>query len=192
MLKDRASELKTVRDQAASTQSGPRAPIERLAPSITPRALKTFARTARKRRQGRLPSRPPSRRSSKAFLSWWKLESTLSELEKATLADETFGRAPGWTLQIAQQRIWEIITVRSVLPESHRDVRLDLFCGLANWLIFLGHIPDTVLTWFTTRNYGFSEFLATRRLSLRHDDDGAGIRHGGCCAGSGSSTLRIS
>lgn len=81
-------------------------------------------------------------------------------MEEATLADETTGRAPGWTLQIAvfvRQRVWETITVRSVLPKSQRDVRLDLFRGLANWLIFLGHIPDTVLVWFTTRNYGFSD-----------------------------------
>lgn len=76
------------------------------------------------------------------------------------MADETTGSAPGWTLQIAvfvRQRVWETITVRSVLPKSQRDVRLDLFRGLANWLIFLGHIPDTVLVWFTTRNYGFSD-----------------------------------
>ena len=47
----------------------------------------------------------------------------------------------------------------SVLPlrESRRDLRLDLFRGLANWAIFLGHIPASALTWFTTRNYGFSD-----------------------------------
>jgi hypothetical protein len=75
-------------------------------------------------------------------------------------ADEPINRAPGWTLQIAisvPQRIWETITVRSALPEQQRDVRLDLFRGLANWLIFLGHIPNTALAWFTTRNYGFSD-----------------------------------
>ena len=65
-------------------------------------------------------------------------------------ADEPINRAPGWTLQIAisvPQRIWETITVRSALPEQQRDVRLDLFRGLANWLIFLGHIPNTALAW---------------------------------------------
>jgi hypothetical protein len=40
---------------------------------------------------------------------------------------------------------------------SVRDLRLDLFRGLANWAIFLGHIPNTALAWFTTRNYGFSD-----------------------------------
>ncbi|MDE5445071.1 OpgC domain-containing protein [Bradyrhizobium sp. CSA207] len=76
------------------------------------------------------------------------------------MTDESIDRAPGWTLQVAvlvRRRVWEAITVRSALPRSERDVRLDLFRGLANWLIFLGHIPDTLLAWFTTRNYGFSD-----------------------------------
>lgn len=45
----------------------------------------------------------------------------------------------------------------SDLGERQRDLRLDLFRGLANWLIFLGHVPDSLLAWFTTRNYGFSD-----------------------------------
>ncbi len=76
------------------------------------------------------------------------------------MPDETTDRATGRTLQIAifvRERLWETITVRSVLPKSQRDLRLDLFRGLANWLIFLGHIPDSALAWFTTRNYGFSD-----------------------------------
>ena len=73
------------------------------------------------------------------------------------MADQTLDGASGWTVRIVRQRIWEIITVRSVLPKAQRDVRLDLFRGLANWLIFLGHVPDSVLAWFTTRNYGFSD-----------------------------------
>ncbi|WP_018322446.1 OpgC domain-containing protein [Bradyrhizobium sp. WSM2793] len=40
---------------------------------------------------------------------------------------------------------------------KHRDLRLDVFRGLANWLIFLGHVPESLLAWFTTRNYGFSD-----------------------------------
>lgn len=38
-----------------------------------------------------------------------------------------------------------------------RDLRLDLFRGLANWAMFLGHISGTVLSWFSFRNYGFSD-----------------------------------
>src|SRR5580658_3783925 len=40
---------------------------------------------------------------------------------------------------------------------SERDLRLDLFRGLALWLIFLDHIPENILNWFTIRNYGFSD-----------------------------------
>ena len=49
------------------------------------------------------------------------------------------------------------IGARAALVTTQRDLRLDLFRGFANWAIFLGHIPDTVLSWFTTRNYGFSD-----------------------------------
>ena len=38
-----------------------------------------------------------------------------------------------------------------------RDLRLDLFRGLALWLIFLDHIPSNLVTWITIRNYGFSD-----------------------------------
>lgn len=38
-----------------------------------------------------------------------------------------------------------------------RDIRLDLFRGLANWAIFLDHIPNNVVAWITTKNYGFSD-----------------------------------
>lgn len=40
---------------------------------------------------------------------------------------------------------------------SDRDLRLDLFRGLANWAIFLDHIPNNAIAWITTKNYGFSD-----------------------------------
>ena len=40
---------------------------------------------------------------------------------------------------------------------SSRDLRLDLFRGLANWAIFLDHIPNNVVAWITMKNYGFSD-----------------------------------
>src|ERR1700677_2914094 len=40
---------------------------------------------------------------------------------------------------------------------AERDLRLDLFRGVALWLIFLDHIPENVVNWFTIRNYGFSD-----------------------------------
>jgi hypothetical protein len=40
---------------------------------------------------------------------------------------------------------------------GERELRLDLFRGLALWLIFIDHLPPSLLTWFTIRNYGFSD-----------------------------------
>src|SRR3981189_3545902 len=40
---------------------------------------------------------------------------------------------------------------------EERELRLDLFRGLALWLIFIDHLPPNLLTWFTIRNYGFSD-----------------------------------
>jgi hypothetical protein len=44
-----------------------------------------------------------------------------------------------------------------VVATTGRDLRLDLFRGLALWLIFLDHIPSNVVSWITIRNYGFSD-----------------------------------
>ncbi len=50
-----------------------------------------------------------------------------------------------------------LLKINAMLPEKGRDLRLDLFRGVANWAIFLDHIPDNVVNWITTRNYGFSD-----------------------------------
>jgi hypothetical protein len=42
-------------------------------------------------------------------------------------------------------------------PAGERELRIDLFRGLALWLIFIDHVSPDVLTWFTIRNYGFSD-----------------------------------
>jgi len=42
------------------------------------------------------------------------------------------------------------------LPKS-RDLRLDFFRGLSLWFIFINHVPSNAMTWFTNRNYGFSD-----------------------------------
>ena len=47
--------------------------------------------------------------------------------------------------------------IRAILPAKGRDLRLDLFRGLANWAIFLDHVPNNAVAWLTTRNYGFSD-----------------------------------
>jgi hypothetical protein len=49
------------------------------------------------------------------------------------------------------------MSINAILPASGRDLRLDLFRGIANWWIFLDHIPNNVLNWLTIRNYGFSD-----------------------------------
>src|ERR1700723_297371 len=40
---------------------------------------------------------------------------------------------------------------------SERELRLDLFRGLALWLIFIDHLPQNLLPWLTIRTYGFSD-----------------------------------
>jgi len=48
------------------------------------------------------------------------------------------------------------MTVQPVIA-SGRDVRLDLFRGLALWFIFVDHVPTNIVSWLTVRNYGFSD-----------------------------------
>lgn len=38
-----------------------------------------------------------------------------------------------------------------------RDLRLDLFRGLALWFIYINHIPGNNFDWLTSRHYGFSD-----------------------------------
>ncbi|HWW48969.1 MAG TPA: OpgC domain-containing protein [Xanthobacteraceae bacterium] len=47
--------------------------------------------------------------------------------------------------------------IRATLPPKGRDLRLDVFRGIANWAIFLDHIPNNAVNWITTRNFGFSD-----------------------------------
>lgn len=49
------------------------------------------------------------------------------------------------------------MAIRALLPAEGRDLRLDLFRGVANWAIFINHIPNNAVMWITTRNYGFSD-----------------------------------
>jgi hypothetical protein len=43
------------------------------------------------------------------------------------------------------------------LAAGERELRIDLFRGLALWLIFIDHLSPDLLTWFTIRNYGFCD-----------------------------------
>jgi hypothetical protein len=49
-----------------------------------------------------------------------------------------------------------LMNVKASLAHDARDVRLDLFLGIANWFLFLDHTPNNVVSWITIRNFGFS------------------------------------
>ena len=50
-----------------------------------------------------------------------------------------------------------VLNPATPLPASERELRIDLFRGLALWLIFIDHLSPDVLSWFTIRTYGFSD-----------------------------------
>jgi hypothetical protein len=50
-----------------------------------------------------------------------------------------------------------VLTRMASLAAGERELRIDLFRGLALWLIFIDHVSPDLLTWFTIRNYGFSD-----------------------------------
>lgn len=59
---------------------------------------------------------------------------------------------------------WEhVLSMRSILvgpkplPPGARDLRLDMFRGLALVMIFINHVPGTVYELYTNRNFGFSD-----------------------------------
>src|SRR5450759_2018554 len=58
---------------------------------------------------------------------------------------------------IAQPAPAAVLTPAVSLSVSERELRIDLFRGLALWLIFIDHVSPDLLTWFTIRNYGFSD-----------------------------------
>src|SRR3954451_283324 len=58
---------------------------------------------------------------------------------------------------IVQAPMIQAPAVSFPIAATERELRLDLFRGLALWLIFIDHLPPSILTWFTIRNYGFSD-----------------------------------
>jgi hypothetical protein len=50
-----------------------------------------------------------------------------------------------------------VLTPALSLAPGERELRIDLFRGLALWLIFVDHMSPDLLTWFTIRSYGFSD-----------------------------------
>ena len=50
-----------------------------------------------------------------------------------------------------------VLTPAVPLAAGERELRIDLFRGLALWLIFIDHLSPDFLTWFTIRTYGLSD-----------------------------------
>jgi hypothetical protein len=48
------------------------------------------------------------------------------------------------------------LTAKKILAARSPDRRIDLLRGLANWFLFLDHVPHNVVNLLTLRNFGFS------------------------------------
>src|SRR5215469_5567008 len=76
----------------------------------------------------------------------------------ASVADQTTGISVPATAADAAREVAASSGSSITLPAvGERELRLDLFRGLALWLIFIDHLPPSLLTWLTIRNYGFSD-----------------------------------
>ncbi|MDE2379026.1 OpgC domain-containing protein [Bradyrhizobium sp.] len=73
-----------------------------------------------------------------------------------TIADQVTGSTIAATAD-AKARAAVAAPAITLPAVGERELRLDLFRGLALWLIFVDHLPPNLLTWFTIRNYGFSD-----------------------------------
>jgi len=62
-------------------------------------------------------------------------------------------------VNIAAQDPSHVAVLKPAAPRlsNERELRIDLFRGLALWLIFIDHLSPDVLSWFTIRSYGFSD-----------------------------------
>jgi hypothetical protein len=77
-----------------------------------------------------------------------------------SVADQIAGPAIGLTNDTSSVTAESRASAPAVsfpVAATERELRLDLFRGLALWLIFIDHLPPNILTWFTIRNYGFSD-----------------------------------
>lgn len=70
------------------------------------------------------------------------------------IAEGAFASKRNSTAKLSSRTAW---MPSFALTAGPRELRLDLFRGLALWLIYIDHVSPDVLTWFTIRNYGFSD-----------------------------------
>src|ERR1700747_1380574 len=78
-----------------------------------------------------------------------------AQWRRATRRGATIVKAAVKHLALPRLALTSATAAAPPLPGG-RDLRLDLFRGIALWLIFLDHIPRNIVNWFTIRNYGFS------------------------------------
>jgi hypothetical protein len=64
--------------------------------------------------------------------------------------------ASRFSLHPQPQKHLTIMDTQAALAAHRHDRRLDLFLGIANWFIFLDHMPRNSMSWITVRNFGFS------------------------------------
>jgi hypothetical protein len=74
-----------------------------------------------------------------------------------SVADSIAGPSVAGAMDDAARATPSAPAVSFPVAGTERELRLDLFRGLALWLIFIDHLPPNILTWFTIRNYGFSD-----------------------------------
>src|ERR1700741_632201 len=81
----------------------------------------------------------------------------LERCQMKSVADSVAGTSIAGAVDDAARATPSTPAISFPLAGTERELRLDLFRGLALWLIFIDHLPPNLLTWFTLRNYGFSD-----------------------------------
>ena len=74
-----------------------------------------------------------------------------------TIADRVSGSPPAPAAAVVPPRPASFAMSASLPAVGQRELRLDLFRGLALWLIYIDHVSPDLLSWFTIRSYGFSD-----------------------------------
>jgi hypothetical protein len=77
-----------------------------------------------------------------------------------SIADQIAGAPPAGVVAVVREApaVPASFAMAASIPAAgQRELRLDLFRGLALWLIYIDHVSPDLLSWFTIRSYGFSD-----------------------------------
>jgi hypothetical protein len=74
-----------------------------------------------------------------------------------SIADQVAGSPAGAAVRDAAPHPATFTMAASLPAAGQRELRLDLFRGLALWLIYIDHVSPDLLSMFTIRTYGFSD-----------------------------------